>query len=159
MMIFRNPAFNAQWRGNHPARGRVSTSQMYRHVIRPLAYLWASPSSLLGISVGVLAVLTGGGWQVRRGVLEFHGGFIRWSFIRFPGVKPLAMTLGHTILGRNVEALDSTRNHEHVHVRQYERWGPFFLPAYLSCSAVLWWRGYDPYLDNPFEIEAFDQYP
>ncbi|MDB5391367.1 MAG: hypothetical protein JWM11_7013 [Planctomycetaceae bacterium] len=132
---------------------------MLRYLLRPCAYIWASPSSLLGICSGVLGLLTGGGWQLRRGVLEFHGGFIHWAFIRFPGVKPAAMTLGHTILGRNIEALNRTRNHEHVHVRQYERWGPFFLPAYLLCSCVLWLRGGDPYLDNPFEVEAFEQFP
>jgi hypothetical protein len=41
-----------------------------------------------------------------------------------------------------------------VHVRQYERWGPLFVPAYLVSSLVLWLRGRDPYWDNPFEVEA-----
>lgn len=132
---------------------------MMRYIIRPCIYIWTSPASLLGIGVGALALLTGGGWQLRRGALEFHGGFIHWAFLRFPGVKPSAMTLGHTILGRTIGALDRTRDHEHVHVRQYERWGPFFLPAYLLCSYVLWLRGYDAYLDNPFEVEAFEQFP
>lgn len=126
---------------------------------RVVCYLWASPASIVGICVGGTSLLTGGGWQLRRGALEFHGGLIHWAFIRFPRVKPQAMTLGHTILGRTIEALDQTRNHEHVHVRQYERWGPFFLPAYVLCSCVLWMRGQNPYLDNPFEVEAYDQYP
>jgi hypothetical protein len=132
---------------------------MLRYILRPFVYLWASPASLLGIGIGLLGMLTGGGWQLRRGVLEFYGGCIHWAFVRFPGVKPAAMTLGHTVLGRSIEALDRTRNHEHVHVGQYERWGPFFLPAYMGCSLVLWLRGFDPYLDNPFEVEAFEQYP
>jgi hypothetical protein len=42
-----------------------------------------------------------------------------------------------------------------VHVRQYERWGPFFIPAYLLCSVWLMLRGYNAYLDNPFEVEAY----
>jgi hypothetical protein len=69
------------------------------------------------------------------------------------------MTLGHVILGRNQECLEYSRDHEHVHVRQYERWGPFMLPAYLGSSLVLYFRGLDPYLDNPFEIEAYDRVP
>ena len=38
---------------------------------------------------------------------------------------------------------------------QYERWGPIFIPAYLSCSAYLWMRNKDAYRDNPFEVEAY----
>ncbi len=66
------------------------------------------------------------------------------------------MTLGHVILGRDAECLDSSRDHEHVHVRQYERWGAFFIPAYLGASVYCWLRGYDAYLDNPFEREAYN---
>ena len=39
------------------------------------------------------------------------------------------------------------------------RWGLLFVPAYLACSAWLWLRGYDAYLDNPFEVEAYGLYP
>lgn len=67
----------------------------------------------------------------------------------------MAMTLGHIILGQTEAALDVSRDHEHVHVRQYERWGPFFLPAYLGCSFVLWMQGRDAYRDNPFEVAAY----
>ena len=31
--------------------------------------------------------------------------------------------------------LDSSSNHEQVHVAQYERWGVFFVPGYLLSSA------------------------
>jgi hypothetical protein len=51
--------------------------------------------------------------------------------------------------------LDHCRTHELVHVRQYERWGPLFVPAYLASSAIIWLRGGDPYRDNPFEREAY----
>jgi hypothetical protein len=51
--------------------------------------------------------------------------------------------------------LDFCRSHELVHVRQYERWGVLFIPAYLLCSLVLWLTGRDPYRDNPFEREAY----
>jgi len=65
------------------------------------------------------------------------------------------MTLGHTVLGLTGAGLDVVRNHELVHVRQFERWGPFLIPAYLLASLVLWLRGRDAYHDNPFEVEAF----
>ena len=64
------------------------------------------------------------------------------------------MTLGHVVIGHDARALDITRAHERVHVRQYELWGPFFLPAYLVAGAVQLLKGRDPYRDNPFEVEA-----
>ena len=65
------------------------------------------------------------------------------------------MTLGHVILGIDGATLDSARLHEQVHVRQYERWGPLFLPAYFASSLVQLLRGRRPYLDNHFEREAY----
>ena len=40
-------------------------------------------------------------------------------------------------------------------MRQYERWGPFFIPAYLAASLWMLVTGRDPYRENPFEREAF----
>ena len=65
------------------------------------------------------------------------------------------MTLGHVVIARTKIDLDLSRRHELVHVAQYERWGPLFVPAYLACSAWMWLQGYDAYLDNPFEVEAY----
>lgn len=124
----------------------------------PLGYLWASPASLIGIVVGISGLLTGGGCQLRRGVLEFYGGAVRWALSR-TWIRARAMTLGHTVLGGTQHDLEVTRDHEHVHVQQYARWGPFFIPAYLLCSLVLWLQGKHAYLDNPFEVEAFDKFP
>jgi len=59
------------------------------------------------------------------------------------------------IIGLDARTLDSCRSHEHVHVRQYERWGPLFFPLYLGSSLWQWMRGRDPYRDNRFEVEAF----
>src|SRR4029453_8789681 len=66
-----------------------------------------------------------------------------------------AMTVGHVILGVNRAELESCRVHEHVHVRQYELWGIFFLPAYALSGA--WQRacGRDAYRDNFFERQAY----
>ena len=56
---------------------------------------------------------------------------------------------------RTEPALDISREHELIHVRQYERWGPCFGPVYLGCSLWLWLRGKDGYRENPFEKEAY----
>lgn len=130
---------------------------MRRKFIRWVLVVWASPNTLIGLTLGVLALLTGGRVQIERGCVEVYGGFVQWGLQRMLGGRgAAAMTLGHSILGQTQTTLTIARDHEHVHVRQYERWGPFFLPAYLMCSAALWLRGKDAYLDNPFEIEAYD---
>lgn len=125
---------------------------------QPLLWLWASPWTLLGLAVGGLGLITGGGVQQRCGVIEFYGGWVAKLLARFP-VHPTAMTLGHVVLGQEQAILDACRQHELVHVRQYERWGPLFIPAYLGCSLWLWLRGGRPYLDNPFEREAYAAAP
>ena len=51
------------------------------------------------------------------------------------------MTLGHVVIARNAELLDKTRDHERVHVRQCERWGPLFIPVYLLLSFIAWSAG------------------
>ena len=79
---------------------------------------------------------------------------------RLPGGPlAMAMTLGHVVLGQTDAALDVAREHELVHVRQYERWGPLFVPAYLGASLVLWLAGRDAYRENPFERQAYDEVP
>ena len=70
----------------------------------------------------------------------------RWPFA--------AITLGHVIVGTHAGELDRLRAHEQVHVRQCERWGPLFLPAYALAGVWQWLRGRDAYWDNPFEVEA-----
>jgi hypothetical protein len=51
-------------------------------------------------------------------------------------------------------SLAALRAHERRHVRQYERLGPFFLPAYFLIGALIWLRGGRPYLDHPLERQA-----
>ncbi len=120
---------------------------------RAAAYLWAAPTSLPGL---LLAVCTGARMAWRDGVLEAHGrGVARWFDLVAPGRGIIAMTVGHVVLARDARALDETRAHERVHVAQCERWGVFFVPAYLCASAVAWLRGGDAYVDNVFEQEAW----
>ncbi|HEX8913246.1 MAG TPA: hypothetical protein VF796_12875 [Humisphaera sp.] len=122
-----------------------------------LVYLWALPTTFVGL-LFVPAALVGGRMQVVDGVLELYGGVVATFLARgtlLPGGAS-AMTLGHVVLGRDRAALDRTRSHERVHVRQVERWGPLFLPAYVIASLVAAVRGKDASRDNPFERDAFE---
>lgn len=125
-----------------------------------LAIVWASPWSALGCLLGLLNLLFGGTWQRRGRVLEFEGRFLKWLLGRAPVIGgAAAMTLGHTVIACSAQDLEWTRAHEFVHVQQYERWGPFFGPAYLLSSLWAWLRGRDPYRDNAFEREAYERAP
>jgi hypothetical protein len=111
---------------------------------------------VLGLLFVPAAWLSGGKVRFVQGAVEIHGGLVGVLLRqRLPGVgSAAAMTLGHVILARDQDCLDQSRRHEHVHIRQYERWGPLMLPLYLLTSGILYLRGLDPYLDNPFEREA-----
>lgn len=126
-------------------------------VLVPFRVLWASPYTLLGLLLGLVGVLFGGRIRYRAGAFECCEGGTKWLVHQLPnGQFTLAITIGHVILGQTEAALDIAREHEHVHVRQYERWGPFFMPAYFLAGVYQWWNGKRFYRDNPFEREAFD---
>jgi hypothetical protein len=127
-----------------------------RHFLKFLKYVWAFPNTLLGLCFIPLTLLSGGRVRGERGAIEVYGGFTRFFLSRCLFIGAAAMCLGHVILGRDRRCLDRSRNHEHVHVRQYERWGPFMLPAYFLSSFLAWRRGRHYYLDNRFEREAYD---
>ncbi|HJR46194.1 MAG TPA: hypothetical protein VJ927_11375 [Actinomycetota bacterium] len=112
---------------------------------RPWAYAWTSPWSLVGFVLSLffrrryvtrgIVLAEGAGWPARLG----------WPY--------RAITFGHVVLA--TEELDEeTIRHELVHVHQYERWGPFFIPVYLIASVVTRLRGGHHYRDNPFEVAA-----
>jgi hypothetical protein len=100
-------------------------------------------------------------WRARLrvvdGVLEAHGPTLAWLLANLVPVSGgvAALTLGHVVLARDAELLATTRAHERVHVRQYERWGPLFVPAYLVASVIAALRGGHFYFDNAFEVEAY----
>jgi hypothetical protein len=87
--------------------------------------------------VGHVLVCEGASWPTRLG----------WRY--------KAITFGHVVLcvGDTDEAI---LRHEMVHVRQYETWGPLFIPIYLAASAFAAASGGHPYGDNRFEREARD---
>ena len=130
--------------------------QPVNRALRIARYAWPSPYTVLGLLLGALSLLFGGRWRRHLGALEFFGGYLGAALARLP--QPLgfsAMTLGHVILAVDRSALAQLRHHEHVHVRQYERWGPFFVPAYLLSSLLQLLRGRNPYRENHFERQAY----
>jgi len=125
---------------------------------RTLIYLWALPTTAVGLFAALLTLLTGGRARIVTGVIEAHGGFATFflkKLVPLPG-GATAITLGHVVLARDGASHDRTRAHERVHVRQVERWGPLFFPAYLFASLYLWVHNCDAYFDNPFEREAYE---
>ena len=126
--------------------------------MRLLGMIWAAPITLAGLLIGMAGMLTGGSVQRRDRVLEFYGGAVTWFVTHLPyGQFTLAITLGHVVLGQTAAALDVSRSHERVHVRQFERWGVLLVPAYFGASFYQWCRGRDWYRDNPFEREAYGE--
>jgi hypothetical protein len=113
--------------------------------LRGLRYLWAAPWSVVGLVLSLFFRSK----RVIKGVLLAEGA----SWPRRLGWHYRAITLGHVILCVD-EADEGLLDHELVHVRQYEKWGPFFIPAYLIGSAQAKLGGRRAYADNPFEIAA-----
>jgi len=125
---------------------------------RWLRYTWPAVYSAIGLALAWLVVAGGGWWRLRAGALECGGGRLGALAARLPRRWRFgAITLGHVILSLDGATLDAVRRHEHVHVRQYERWGPLFGPAYLGSSLLQWLRGRRPYLDNHFERQAYGE--
>jgi hypothetical protein len=125
---------------------------------RLLTYLWTLPTTCVGLLFAPMALLGGGKLRVVQGVLEIQGPLVAFFLRRcvpIPGGAS-AMTLGHVVIGRDQQCLDMSREHERVHVRQCERWGPLFIPTYLLASVLVKLRGGDAYRDNPFEREAYE---
>lgn len=162
---FRTDSFDndcADWSAYNPEMTSEQAATAMRWYA-PFLYLWASPTTLFGLLPLPLALLQGGSARVVEGVIEIEGGLISKLLGRgMPWVGSggaAAMTLGHVVWGCNRNCLNRSRRHEHVHVRQYERWGPFFVPAYFIASLIAYRRGLDPYRDNAFEIEAYGEAP
>jgi hypothetical protein len=109
------------------------------------ARTWAAPSSLLGLLFSPF-------FKRRRriqGILLCEGA----SWPRKLGWGYRAITFGHVVL--SIDELDPTTfEHEMEHVRQYERWGLLYFPAYLVGSIWALLRGGHYYRDNPFEKKA-----
>ena len=113
--------------------------------MRAWRVLWAGPWSLLGLLLAPFFRQH----RVVGGVLLCEGAVWPRRF----GWRYRAITFGHVVL--SIDELDqATLAHEIAHVRQYERFGPFFIPAYLLAGAFTRVRGRHHYRDNPFEVAA-----
>jgi len=121
-----------------------------------LRYLWAAPASCLGLVLAAIGTAAGGRVSLHTGVIEAEGQLLAWGLTHLTlldgGVA--AITFGHVVLGRDAMTLAGTRAHERIHVRQYERWGPLFIPLYVAESIWAAVRGRNAYLENRFEREA-----
>ena len=108
-----------------------------------LGFVWTSPNTLIGLVLGL------GTFQRPR---LAHGAII---FDRAPrGLTALmlranrvAMTVGFVILSAQ-PVTGPLLAHEQHHIRQYEVWGPLFIPVYLVLAI-----GYG-YRRHPMEIRA-----
>ena len=119
-------------------------------------YTWAMPNTLIGALLLPCALGRGGAIRFVDGVVEVHAPAIAWilrSAVPLRG-GAAAITLGHIVAGCDAAALERTRRHERVHVRQCETWGIAFIPAYLVASLWALVAGAGAYEGNYFERQA-----
>jgi hypothetical protein len=154
--LARAAIFHRQPPANHLFCGKRGIAALAPRLKRATSYVWAAPTTGLGMLVAAFALIRGR-LALVDGVVEAHGPVLRWLLRHLIPIQggASAMTLGHVVLGRDADALDKTRLHERVHVRQCERWGPLFVPAYLAASLWAIARGRHPYWGNRFEREAY----
>ena len=151
--------------GHGPQKGDTPASVTVQLPLAPrtstwltvLRYLWVLPATLMGLVAVGLTALSGGRVQIYAGVIEAWGGFATWLF-RSAIRHGCAMTIGHVIIALDEYSVGRYRCHEHVHVQQYERWGPFFIPLYFASSLFAWVEGKHVYHDNVFEREAYQRF-
>ena len=124
-----------------------------------LRYIWALPNTILGLLFVPLALFTKGRMEIQDGVLEIHGGLVSWILkYCFPSQGYVsAVTLGHVILGCDRESLANDRRHERAHVKQYELFGPAFIPVYILAGIWALIRGRGAYKGNYLERKAIEQ--
>jgi hypothetical protein len=108
-----------------------------------LGGLWTSPNTLLGL---VFAALSGALPRPRQGLLvaESNRG-LAYLFLTRRGFG--AITLGRVVVSA-IGLSPRLLMHESHHARQYEAFGPFYLPIYLWLHTRLGYRA------NPLEVEA-----
>jgi hypothetical protein len=106
--------------------------------VRPfelLGFVWTVPNTVLGLVLGAFT------FQLPRahaGAFVFDGsprGLT--SLLRAMGRT--AMTVGFVIVAA-VPVEGTLLAHERHHIRQYSRWGPFFIPVYLALAIPYGYR-------------------
>ncbi len=151
-----NPAPQPNLSAGEPGQSASRHPQQSRGLLlASLKYAWVFPVTLMGLVAVAMTKISGGSVRVVAGAIEAEGGFAAWVIHKFLAGRVTAMTLGHVILGVDEERLSRARQHEHIHIRQYERWGVLFIPLYAASSILAWARGLHYYRDNVFEREAY----
>ena len=112
-------------------------------LLRFVAYVWASPNTLLGLVLGLLSFQRP---RLANGIVVFDGP-ARGSLWVIRMLRRAAVTYGHVVLS-NRPLQGSLLVHELHHVRQYERLGPLYIPLYLLIYAFTGYRR------HPFEEAA-----
>ena len=108
-----------------------------------LGFVWTSPNTLIGL---VLGLCTFQRPRVADGAIIFDR-VPRGLTALMLRANRVAMTVGFVILSAR-PATGHLLAHEQHHIRQYEVWGPLFIPAYLVLAI-----GYG-YRSHPMEIRA-----
>jgi hypothetical protein len=129
---------------------------VWRAASRPLQTVWrVLPGDLLGLLVIRACGIRGVSRQIRVGDLTAdlveHPNVARYLD---HGAMPIrAQTLGRYVFAREPLSPQFVE-HELEHVRQWQRLGPLFLPAYLASSVSALARHRHPYWTNRFEVSA-----
>ena len=117
--------------------------------------LWALPCTVVGLVFAALVLAAGGTARWFAGALEVTYRRSNAHCGRRARALPIrGIVFGHVILAVTQEELVAIGPHERVHVQQYERWGPFFFPAYLASGLWQIIRRRNPYWHNHFEVQA-----
>ncbi len=141
---------------------RIASIPVVAALARTVKVLWVLPVSLCALPLLPFAVWRAR-WRVCDSVLEISSPALAW-FLRGPWFRVMsggegfaAATIGHVIVARDPQCLDRCRVHEHVHVRQCERWGVLFPLVYVLAGlyAAIKAKHWDAYYwNNVFEREA-----
>jgi hypothetical protein len=108
-----------------------------------LGFIWTSPNTVIGL---VLGFLTFQRPRVAHGALLFDR-TPRGLTALMPRLNRSAMTVGFVIL--SARPLTGTLlAHELHHIRQYEAWGPLFIPVYFLLAIGFGYRR------HPMEVRA-----
>ncbi len=117
---------------------------LVRRLAFVLGFLWALPTTLLGLLAGALTFQRP---RLANGVLAFDRAGTRGLLRILAHMDRAAMTLGFVVVSA-VPVQGRLLAHERHHVRQAMWWGPLFVPAYLVLAAVFGYRR------HPFERAA-----
>ena len=79
--------------------------------------------------------------------------------IIYIGIMPWAkaMTIGRDIYIKGKRHGPELIHHEYIHVLQWIKEGFMFIPKYLGASLKALYKGKRAYLDNEYEVEAYQE--